>query len=104
MWNCECYWNYYGKCGFDYVNYLLQQLRIKPYALVLQLHSAVYTFGGAQLDATVSDLPAGLTSVVSTTDKTVTISGTLLLQRTYTITTSGHYTLYSRNHFWNGNS
>jgi hypothetical protein len=42
--------------------------------------SAVYTFGGAKLDATVSDLPAGLTSVVSTTDKTVTISGTLPLQ------------------------
>jgi hypothetical protein len=41
----------------------------------------------AQLDATVSDLPAGLTSVVSNNDKTVT-SGTYRF-RAYTITTSG---------------
>jgi hypothetical protein len=51
--------------------------------------TTVYTFGGSATDDTVSDLPTGLTSVVSAAAKTVTISGTQLL-RVHTITTSGH--------------
>jgi hypothetical protein len=37
--------------------------------------TTVYTFGGSATDATVTNLP-GLTSVVDTAAKTVTISGT----------------------------
>jgi hypothetical protein len=44
---------------------------------------------GSAADATVADLPTGLTSVVDTAAKTVTISGTQLLL-VPTITTSGH--------------
>jgi hypothetical protein len=51
--------------------------------------TTVYTFGGSATDATVADLPTGLTSVVDTAAKTVTISGTQLLL-VPTITTSGH--------------
>jgi len=52
--------------------------------------STVYTFGGSASNATVSGLPAGLSSAVNTTAKTVTISGTPTASGTYTITTSGH--------------
>jgi hypothetical protein len=41
--------------------------------------TTVYTFGGSATDATVTDLPTGLTSVVNTAAKTVTISGIQLL-------------------------
>jgi hypothetical protein len=41
--------------------------------------TTVYTFGGSATDATVTDLPTGLTSVVDTAAKTVTISGIQLL-------------------------
>ena len=52
--------------------------------------STVYTFGGSATNATVSNLPAGLSSDVNTGAKTVTISGTPTASGTYTITTSGH--------------
>jgi hypothetical protein len=52
--------------------------------------TTVYTFGGSATNATVTNLPAGLSSSVNTTAKTVTISGTPTTGGTYTITTSGH--------------
>jgi hypothetical protein len=56
------------------------------YALVLQLRQRFTPAGAA--DATVTNLPTGLTSVVDTAE-TVT-SGTPTASGTYTITTSGH--------------
>ncbi|MFD2942752.1 Ig-like domain-containing protein, partial [Flavobacterium notoginsengisoli] len=52
--------------------------------------TTVYTFGGSASNAIVSNLPAGLSSVVDTNAKTVTISGTPTVGGTYTITTAGH--------------
>ncbi|WP_264552303.1 gliding motility-associated C-terminal domain-containing protein [Flavobacterium sp. N2038] len=52
--------------------------------------NAVYTFGGSATNATISNLPAGLTSSVDLNAKTVTISGTPTTGGTYTITTVGH--------------
>ncbi|UWY30506.1 gliding motility-associated C-terminal domain-containing protein [Flavobacterium sp. TR2] len=52
--------------------------------------SAVYTFGGSATNATVSNLPAGLSAAVDTNAKTVTISGNPTAAGTYTITTVGH--------------
>ncbi|KAF2326879.1 beta strand repeat-containing protein, partial [Flavobacterium nitrogenifigens] len=52
--------------------------------------SAVYTFGGSATNATVSNLPAGLSAAVDANAKTVTISGNPTAAGTYTITTVGH--------------
>ena len=52
--------------------------------------NTVFTFGGSATNATVTNLPAGLTQNINTTNKTVTISGTPTESGTYTITTSGH--------------
>lgn len=52
--------------------------------------TTVYTFGGSATNAVVTNLPAGLSSSVNTSIKTVTISGTPTAGGTYTITTSGH--------------
>ncbi|WP_432221764.1 gliding motility-associated C-terminal domain-containing protein [Flavobacterium sp. TMP13] len=52
--------------------------------------NTVYTFAGSATNAVVTNLPAGLTSNVDTTNKTVTISGTPTVAGTYTITTNGH--------------
>ncbi|WP_165352482.1 hypothetical protein, partial [Flavobacterium anhuiense] len=52
--------------------------------------SAVYTFGGSATNATVSNLPAGLSAAVDTNAKTITISGNPTAGGTYTITTVGH--------------
>ncbi|WP_068845009.1 hypothetical protein, partial [Flavobacterium chilense] len=54
--------------------------------------SAVYTFGGSATNATVTNLPTGLTAFVDSNAKTVTISGTPSASGTYTITTVGHTT------------
>ncbi|WP_372497296.1 beta strand repeat-containing protein, partial [Flavobacterium panacis] len=54
------------------------------------ISNTVYTFGGSATNAIVSNLPAGLSSVVDTNAKTVTISGTPTAGGTYTITTAGH--------------
>ncbi|WP_192499801.1 DUF11 domain-containing protein, partial [Flavobacterium sp. PL002] len=54
--------------------------------------NTVYTFGGSATSAVVTNLPAGLSSNVNTTAKTITISGTPTASGTYTITTSGHTT------------
>ncbi len=51
--------------------------------------SIVFTWGGSATDATVTGLPAGLSSVKNTTAKTITISGTPTATGTYTVTTSG---------------
>ena len=50
--------------------------------------NTVYTFGGSATSASVTGLPAGLTSVVS--GSTITISGTPTASGTYTITTTGN--------------
>jgi hypothetical protein len=71
------------------------------YALVLQL-TTVYTFGGAT-DATMN-LPTGLTSVVDTAAKTVTISGTPTASGTYNNNFGTYCTVYNGNNIWNGNS
>ncbi|MCV9930505.1 hypothetical protein OIU83_22790, partial [Flavobacterium sp. LS1R49] len=52
--------------------------------------TTIYTLGGSAISATVSNLPAGLTSTVDLTAKTVTISGTPAASGTYIITTVGH--------------
>ncbi|UPZ18061.1 gliding motility-associated C-terminal domain-containing protein [Flavobacterium humidisoli] len=52
--------------------------------------NAVYTFGGSATNATVSNLPTGLSATVDTNAKTVTISGNPTAAGTYTITTVGH--------------
>ncbi|MBW1658686.1 hypothetical protein GSY47_25165, partial [Flavobacterium quisquiliarum] len=52
--------------------------------------TTVYTFGGSASNAIVSNLPVGLSSVVDTNAKTVTISGTPTAGGTYIITTAGH--------------
>ncbi|MDQ6527943.1 gliding motility-associated C-terminal domain-containing protein [Flavobacterium sp. LHD-85] len=52
--------------------------------------NAVYTFGGSATNATVSNLPTGLSAAVDTNAKTVTISGNPTAGGTYTITTVGH--------------
>lgn len=52
--------------------------------------STVYTFGGSATNASVTNLPSGLTSSLNTTNKTLTISGIPTTSGTYTITTSGH--------------
>ncbi|MCM0664802.1 gliding motility-associated C-terminal domain-containing protein [Flavobacterium tyrosinilyticum] len=52
--------------------------------------NAVYTFGGSATNATVSNLPTGLSAAVDTNAKTVTISGNPTTAGTYTITTVGH--------------
>jgi hypothetical protein len=52
--------------------------------------NTVYTFSGSATNASVSGLPAGLSQVIDTSAKTVTISGTPTAGGTYTITTSGH--------------
>ncbi|WP_425554796.1 beta strand repeat-containing protein, partial [Flavobacterium ginsengisoli] len=52
--------------------------------------NAVYTFGGSATNATVSNLPAGLSAAVDTNAKTVTISGNPTAAGTYIITTVGH--------------
>jgi len=54
--------------------------------------TTVYTFSGSATSASVSGLPAGLSQVVDTTAKTVTISGTPTTGGTYTITTTGNAT------------
>ncbi|NRT17148.1 hypothetical protein HNP99_003527, partial [Flavobacterium sp. 28A] len=54
--------------------------------------NTVYTFDGSATNAAVTNLPAGLTSSVNKTAKTITISGTPTASGTYTITTSGHTT------------
>jgi pectate lyase len=51
--------------------------------------SIVFTWGGNATDATVTGLPAGLSSVKNITAKTITISGTPTTTGTYTVTTSG---------------
>jgi pectate lyase len=51
--------------------------------------SIVFTWGGNATDATVTGLPAGLSSVKNITAKTITISGTPTATGTYTITTTG---------------
>jgi protein involved in polysaccharide export with SLBB domain len=56
--------------------------------------TTVYTLA-KRTDATVTNLPTGLTSVVDTAAKTVTISGYSTASGTYTITTSGHTAPYS---------
>lgn len=48
--------------------------------------TTTYTYGGAGTGATVTNLPAGLTSSVNTTTKVITISGTPTASGTYTIT------------------
>ncbi|MBA0885098.1 T9SS sorting signal type C domain-containing protein [Flavobacterium undicola] len=52
--------------------------------------NTVYTFSGSATNASVSGLPAGLSSAVNVGAKTVTISGIPTASGTYTITTSGH--------------
>jgi gliding motility-associated-like protein len=52
--------------------------------------NAVYTFGGSATNATVSNLPTGLSAAVDTNAKTVTISGNPTAAGNYTITTVGH--------------
>ncbi|WP_427872173.1 gliding motility-associated C-terminal domain-containing protein [Flavobacterium sp. MMS24-S5] len=52
--------------------------------------NAVYTFGGSATNATVSNLPTGLSAAVDTNAKTVTISGNPTSAGTYIITTVGH--------------
>ena len=52
--------------------------------------NTVYTFSGSATNASVSGLPAGLSSAVNVGAKTVTISGIPTVGGTYTITTSGH--------------
>lgn len=50
----------------------------------------VYTYSGEATNALVTNLPAGLSSSVNTTNKTVTISGTPTASGTFTVTTTGH--------------
>ena len=51
--------------------------------------NTVYTYGGSATNVTVTNLPSGLSSLVNTTNKTVTISGTPTAAGTYTISTTG---------------
>lgn len=51
--------------------------------------STVYKWGGAATDATVSNLPAGLSSVKDPAAKTVTISGIPTAEGTYSVTNVG---------------
>lgn len=52
--------------------------------------NTVYTFSGSATNASVTGLPAGLSSAINTVAKTVTISGTPAASGTYIITTTGH--------------
>jgi hypothetical protein len=69
--------------------------------MVLQLRR--FTPLAEAADATVADLPTGLTSVVDTAAKTVTISGTPTASGTYNNNFRTYCTVYSDN-IWNGNS
>jgi hypothetical protein len=65
MWYSQCYWNYYGKCSFDYFNYFCSAATQNQTGSGTAITSTVYTFGGSATDATVTNLPTGLTSVVA---------------------------------------
>lgn len=57
------------------------------------INAIVFNFGGDAINATATDLPAGLTATVDTTAKTLTITGTPTETKTYTITTVGNGTV-----------
>lgn len=53
------------------------------------IESILFTWGGGASDVSIDDLPAGLSVVRNTTNKTLTISGTPTISGTYTVTTVG---------------
>ncbi len=59
------------------------------------LETTVYTWGGTATDVDVTGLPAGLTLVKSSLDKTITITGNPTTSGTYTISTLGQSILCS---------